>query len=420
MQFMDDPIGDFSIFPTYLVSQLARKHVTVALSGDGGDELFGGYETFLAEQKLAGMAAHTGVAAKRRHRARDRRVAADRREEGARQQGQALRGGRAPRSRHGVTRAGGSSATRRAQRSLLTPAARRACAHRVGAHIVALREEAAASGRPRQARSTSTSAATWSTTASPRSIACRWRARSRRACRCSIKEVVELAFRLPSRLKFDGSQTKILLKRVAARHVPRECVYRPKEGFSIPIKNWLKEELRPMAEQYLAPKRIERDGLFEPRGRGRLWHEHLDNRANHSHLLWALLVFQQWRDRLGSRDDRARPVDARPTKSSISSSSAAEFTAPRCCAKPHVAACRLASARRKTSAARRAKTRCAFCMAVCGTCRPWTCGGSSSPSRARRCRSAAFPAPRAAAAVSHAAIRPGTQASSRDARRALR
>ncbi len=113
------------------------------------------------------------------------------------------------------------------------------------------------------------------------------------------RDIAELAFRLPAALKYDGSHTKILLKRVAARHVPRECVYRPKEGFSIPIKNWLRNEFRPLVERYLAPERLKSEGLFEPEVVGRLWQEHLDNRANHSHLLWSLLVFEQWRDRWG-------------------------------------------------------------------------------------------------------------------------
>jgi asparagine synthase (glutamine-hydrolysing) len=113
------------------------------------------------------------------------------------------------------------------------------------------------------------------------------------------REVVELAFRLPSRLKYSDSETKILLKRIAARHVPRECVYRPKEGFSIPIKNWLKGEFRGIIEHYLAPARLRQAGLFAPEVIERLWGEHLENRANHSHLLWSLLVFEQWRDRWG-------------------------------------------------------------------------------------------------------------------------
>ena len=110
-------------------------------------------------------------------------------------------------------------------------------------------------------------------------------------------EVVELAFRMPAALKFNGSETKIALKRVAARHVPRDCIYRPKEGFSIPIKNWLKEEFRQMMTEQLSVAKLQRDGLFQSDVVATLQQEHLSNRANHSHILWALLVFQQWKER---------------------------------------------------------------------------------------------------------------------------
>jgi asparagine synthase (glutamine-hydrolysing) len=85
---------------------------------------------------------------------------------------------------------------------------------------------------------------------------------------------------------------------VAARHVPRECVYRPKEGFSIPIKHWLKTEFRGLVERYLDPTGCEpRECSSRPWSSAVV--EHLANRANHSHLLWSLLVFEQWRDRWG-------------------------------------------------------------------------------------------------------------------------
>jgi asparagine synthase (glutamine-hydrolysing) len=111
------------------------------------------------------------------------------------------------------------------------------------------------------------------------------------------KELVELAFRIPGNLKVANGKTKVLLKRIAARHVPRECVYRPKEGFSIPIKNWLKSRLRSLMEELLNLKDIRQEGLFNSYSIEKLKQEHLSGAANHSHILWSLMVFQAWRRR---------------------------------------------------------------------------------------------------------------------------
>jgi asparagine synthase (glutamine-hydrolysing) len=111
------------------------------------------------------------------------------------------------------------------------------------------------------------------------------------------KEVVELAFQVPSHLKLQGGRTKVLLKQIAARHVPADCVYRPKEGFSIPIKNWLKAELHPLMEDLLDSDRLRSEGIFNAGVIAGLMEEHLNNKANHSHILWTLMVFQDWRRR---------------------------------------------------------------------------------------------------------------------------
>jgi asparagine synthase (glutamine-hydrolysing) len=110
-------------------------------------------------------------------------------------------------------------------------------------------------------------------------------------------ELVELAFRVPPKLKVNPRATKILLKRVATRHVPTWCVYRPKQGFSIPVKNWLLTEFRPLLDELLAPERLAAEGILRVPAVERLKREHLDGRANHSHVLWSLMVFQDWRRR---------------------------------------------------------------------------------------------------------------------------
>ncbi len=111
------------------------------------------------------------------------------------------------------------------------------------------------------------------------------------------KELVELAFRVPQELKIRGQNTKAILKRLAARHVPREDIYRPKQGFSIPMKRWLRTDFRPIVEDLLSQKRVNDDGLFNWECVERLKREHNKGRADHSHVLWSLTVFQAWKDR---------------------------------------------------------------------------------------------------------------------------
>jgi asparagine synthase (glutamine-hydrolysing) len=110
-------------------------------------------------------------------------------------------------------------------------------------------------------------------------------------------ELVELAFRVPAELKVDGGTTKRALKRIAERRVPRAAIRRTKQGFSIPLKNWLRDRLRPLLEELLDERRLAAEGLLRVETVARLKCEHLAGRANHSHVLWTLMVFQDWRRR---------------------------------------------------------------------------------------------------------------------------
>jgi asparagine synthase (glutamine-hydrolysing) len=290
--FLDDPIGDFSIFPTYLVSRLARKHVTVSLSGDGGDELFGGYETYLASSRakqynyipsffrnkiiepliksLKPRPAKKGLVNK-----------AKRFVEGLEHPVELA---------HARWRIFAGEVVRRelftdeARKELVTPAA---------SHILELFRRAG----DRQ----------------PLNRSLYVDLKSYLCDNCLVKvdrmsmavslearvpyldiELVDLVMRIPDALKISNSQSKVLLKRVASRYVPKDCVYRPKEGFSIPIKNWLGNQLRPLMEELLNSRTLNKQGVFRVSTIERLKREHLTGLANHSHLLWSLMVFQAW------------------------------------------------------------------------------------------------------------------------------
>jgi len=110
-------------------------------------------------------------------------------------------------------------------------------------------------------------------------------------------EVVDLALAIPSRLKLRGGVRKWILKKAFAGRLPPDILRRGKEGFSMPMKNWLQGEWNGLMHELLCAGNLAHDGLFDARYVQRLMREHESHARNHSHLLWALMVFQLWRDR---------------------------------------------------------------------------------------------------------------------------
>ena len=299
MHFMDDPIADFSIFPTYLVSKLARKQVTVALSGDGGDELFGGYDTYLAHQtaRIWQRLPHS------LRRLVEPTIA------GLKPTSE--KKGLINKAKRFVEGVGYDAQLEHARWRLFAPAALRASLFTAEANesLSAAENEGSAEQHMRAllARGADRSGVNRQLYADLKSYLvdnCLVKVdRMSMACSLEVRvplldhELVELAFQIPDSLKIRRQQTKVLLKRVAARHIPRECAYRPKEGFSMPVKEWLRSELRPLMKELLDPQSLEQDGMFDSGAVTRLVNEHHEGRANHSHVLWAMMVFQDWKKR---------------------------------------------------------------------------------------------------------------------------
>ena len=291
---MGDPIGDFSIFPTYLVSKLAREQVTVSLSGDGADELFAGYEGYYAQAMSARWLDSWGGSrllggplscvqrwltpqdSKKGFRNKLKRMM-----EGV---------GHSPELGHARWRLFAGDVMRN---RLLAPEASERLTRPAGEHITTLFEEA--EGFDPINRLLYVDLKSYLCDNILNKV-------DRMSMAVSLEtrvpfldtNVVQMAFRVPGALKLVGSETKSILKKVAERHIPRECLYRPKEGFSIPIKQWLKSSMLPLMERSLDSKRLRAQGIFDDREVASLMKEHLAGQANHSHVLWAMVVFQAW------------------------------------------------------------------------------------------------------------------------------
>jgi asparagine synthase (glutamine-hydrolysing) len=110
--------------------------------------------------------------------------------------------------------------------------------------------------------------------------------------------IVEFALNLPPHLKLHRGQTKIILREAMRDRLPQAILNKPKQGFSIPLKHWLRGSLRPLMTDLLAPSVVSQRGYFQPQTVSQWVDEHLQGQANHSHRLWALMVFELWQQRV--------------------------------------------------------------------------------------------------------------------------
>jgi len=292
---LDEPLGDFSIFPTYLVSKMARDYVTVILSGDGGDELFAGYDTYIADWTYR---RYRKIPAFVRHGVIDPLVnllpPTEKKKGVVNRARRFLEGARHPEDLQHVRWMIFLSA---AEKHKLYGDALKDYKNNQKAYQYIRDYFAQADSNDEVNRQLFVDIKTYlcddiMVKVDRMSMATSLEARAP----FLDYRVAEFAATIPGALKIQGTKTKYILKKAMADLLPYEILHRGKEGFSIPIKNWLRNELKPVMLEVLSSANITRDGFFNDGYVQQLVKEHLDGVENHSHRLWALMVFGIWRE----------------------------------------------------------------------------------------------------------------------------
>jgi asparagine synthase (glutamine-hydrolysing) len=292
---LDEPMADASIIPTYMLSRFTREHVTVALGGDGGDEIFAGYDPFVAQV----FARHIGKLPQSLHDALCGVVgllpASDRNMSFDFKLKQFLKGlGRRGAERH---QAWLGAYMPHEQSRLLS---RDVTADLRGFDPFEDVREATAGKAFRD----DVDALIYFYTRFYMTghilvkvdMASMAHALEVRAPFLDV-ELAEFVNRLPSRYKLRGFKRKYLLKKMAENKLPPEILGRGKKGFGIPLAKWLKEDLRPLMLEVFSESRLRDAGLFDPAEVRRLVDEHLSGRKDNRKQLWTLLCFEMWRER---------------------------------------------------------------------------------------------------------------------------
>ena len=294
--FLDEPLGDPAILPTYLLSRFARGFIKVALSGEGGDELFGGYPTYLGH-RIAESFLRVPKFLRRRVFERLAKLLP-------------TSGGAVPLSLF----------IRRFLDHCEEPSSRR---HHIwlGAFPPAVVQQLFSREWRAQHGSTELFAPVEETLAGTSfedsllsllymdfqlyladdllvkidraSMACSLELRTP----FLDQRLVEFMTSLPAAHKVHGFKTKYLFKKALQGRLPSAILHRQKRGFSVPVAEWLRGSLKPLVEEVLGKDKLARDGIFDPEAVHRLLEEHWSRRADHRRGLWALLMFQLWHER---------------------------------------------------------------------------------------------------------------------------
>ena len=285
----DEPFADPSQLPSYLVSKLARETVTVALSGDGADEIFGGYSRYQAAPAMWRKVRHLPSGLRR-------------------QVGHALsaapgslvgrRGRRiadALRQDHGIDGIYLSSLTQ-------NPLATQLCKGSAIPPPLLLDTQSWPLNGMDAPRFMALDAITYlpgdlMTKVDRASMAVSLETRAPYLDR----DVVELAWRIPQDMKIRKGQTKWILRQILGKYLPQSLIDRPKMGFGMPIAEWLRGPLRDLVETYLSRERLSDHGLFDVEVALQIWGRHKSGQEDNANAIWSLLMLQLWIEALKSR-----------------------------------------------------------------------------------------------------------------------
>jgi asparagine synthase (glutamine-hydrolysing) len=294
----DEPFADSSQLPTHLVMKLARQHVTVALSGDAGDELFGGYNRYFLAPRVWRNVGWMPMPLRR-----------------------ALGAGLTSLSVDTINRFAGPL-SRRA--GIAQPGDK---AHKLGRRLREMRsiddlyvslvsewpqpEAMVVNGHmpfnlvderahwPKLANPVARMMVLDGLTYLPDDILVKV---DRAAMAVSLETrapfldrgVIEFAWSLPMHMKIRNGQGKWLLRHLLDRYLPRSLVERPKMGFGIPLDQWLRGPLREWAEELLNEDRLKLEGYLNPAPIRQVWNDHISGKSNYGYRLWSVLMFQAW------------------------------------------------------------------------------------------------------------------------------